>query len=69
VSPGRALIGLGIAVVVVGLLVEFAPALRLGRLPGDFSFGNGNVRFFIPLGTSILISVLLTIILTLMNRR
>jgi hypothetical protein len=69
VSPGRALIGLGIAVIVVGLLVEFAPALRLGRLPGDFSFGNGNVRLFIPLGTSILISVLLTIILTLMNRR
>ncbi len=68
-SPGRALIGLGIAVIVVGLLVEFAPALRLGRLPGDFSFGNGNVRLFIPLGTSILISVLLTIILTLMNRR
>jgi hypothetical protein len=69
VSPGRAIIALGVAIVVVGALVEFAPALRLGRLPGDFTFGNQNFRLFIPLGTSLLLSILLTIILALMNRR
>jgi hypothetical protein len=69
VSPGRALIGLGIVIAIIGALVEFAPALRLGRLPGDFSFGTQNVRFFIPLGTSLLLSILLTIVLALMNRR
>jgi hypothetical protein len=69
VTPGRALIALGLVIVVAGALVEFAPALRLGRLPGDFSFGTQNVRVFIPLGTSIVLSILLTIVLALMNRR
>jgi hypothetical protein len=68
-TPGRALIALGIVIAIVGTLIEFAPALRLGRLPGDLSFGNQNVRFFIPLGTSLLLSILLTIVLALMNRR
>ncbi len=68
-SPGRALIALGIVIAVVGALVEFAPALRLGRLPGDLTFGGGNVRFFVPLGTSLLLSIVLTIIVALMNRR
>jgi hypothetical protein len=68
-SPGRAILALGVVLVVAGALIECAPALRLGRLPGDFSFGNQNVRFFIPLGTSLLLSILLTIVLALMNRR
>jgi hypothetical protein len=69
VSPGRAIIALGIAIVVVGAIVEFAPALRLGRLPGDLTFGNQNFRVFVPIGTSLLLSILLTIIVALMNRR
>jgi hypothetical protein len=69
VSPGRFLIAVGVLIVVAGAIVEFAPALRLGRLPGDFSFGNQKVRLFVPLGTSLLLSILLTIILGFMNRR
>ncbi len=68
-TPGRALIALGLVIVAAGALGEFAPALRLGRLPGDFSFGNQNVRVFIPLGTSIVLSIVITIVLALMNRR
>lgn len=68
-SPGRALIALGVVVAIAGILVEYAPALRLGRLPGDFTLGNQNVRFFIPLGTSIVLSILLTLIVALINRR
>ncbi len=68
-SPGRAIIALGIVIVVVGAIVEFAPALRLGRLPGDLTFGNQNFRVFVPIGTSLLLSILLTIIVALMNRR
>ena len=68
-SPGRAIIALGLVILVAGAIVEFAPALRLGRLPGDFTFGNQNFRVFIPLGTSVLLSILLTIVLALMNRR
>lgn len=66
---GRILIGIGIAIVALGLLVQFVPALRLGKLPGDFAFGSGNVRVYIPLGTSILLSVLLTLVFSLFARR
>jgi len=38
-------------------------------LPGDLSFGNGNVRVFVPLGTSLVLSLLLTLLLNLFLRR
>ncbi|MBN1575618.1 MAG: DUF2905 domain-containing protein, partial [Chitinispirillaceae bacterium] len=41
----------------------------LGRLPGDFHFGNGRFKIYIPLATSILISVVLTLILNFFSRR
>lgn len=64
VSPGRALLIFGLVLAVAGLLLEFAPALRLGRLPGDISFGGSTWRVYIPLGTSLLLSVLLTLIVS-----
>jgi len=66
---GRLLVIVGLGVVVLGVLLQVAPWLRLGRLPGDVSFGSGNVRFYVPLGTSILLSVVLTLILSLFARR
>ena len=66
---GRMLVAVGIGIVVIGLLLQVAPWLRLGRLPGDFSFGSGNVRVYVPLGTSILLSIVLTLILGLLSRR
>jgi hypothetical protein len=68
VTPGRVLIAAGVALLIVGLVVEYTP-VRLGRLPGDLSFGSGNVRFFVPLGTSLLISVVLTLLFALLQRR
>ncbi len=65
---GRALIGLGIALAVVGLLLQVAPWLRLGRLPGDLRFGSGNIRVYVPLATSLLVSVLLTLLLSFWSR-
>lgn len=41
----------------------------LPSLPGDLSFRRGNFRVFLPLGTSLLLSVLLTIVLNLLIRR
>ena len=41
----------------------------LGRLPGDLSFEWGGARVYMPLATSILLSVVLTIILNLLLRR
>lgn len=69
---GRMLLGAGALVALVGLVLVLAdrwPWLRLGRLPGDLSFGRGNVRFYFPLGTSILLSVILSLALWLFSRR
>jgi Protein of unknown function (DUF2905) len=66
-SPGRALLTLGLILAAVGILLEVAPALRLGRLPGDISFGGSNWRVYIPLGTSLLISVVLTVVFWLIS--
>ena len=67
---GKALLGLGVLLVVVGAVLLLAArfGVPLGKLPGDFSFRGKNVSFFFPLGTSILLSVLLSLILFLISR-
>jgi hypothetical protein len=66
---GRMLVAFGLAMVAIGLLIEFAPFLRLGRLPGDLSFGSGNVRVYFPIVTSLVLSLVLTLVLSLFARR
>lgn len=66
---GKALLIGGAVVALVGLLLVLAGRGILPRLPGDVSFGRGNTRVYIPLGTSIVLSVLLTIMLNLFIRR
>lgn len=66
---GKLIIIMGIALVVIGLLITFAPRIPLlGKLPGDFYFKRGNASFYFPLASSILISVILSIILSLFFR-
>lgn len=59
------LIGIGLALVVVGLLVIGAGRMGvpLGRLPGDVSYRGRHVTVFAPIGTSIVLSVILTLVL------
>jgi hypothetical protein len=66
---GRILIVSGLALALLGLLVSAFPGFRPGRLPGDVAFGSGNVRVFFPLGTSLLLSVILTLLLWVVTRR
>jgi membrane associated rhomboid family serine protease len=68
---GRLLIVMGVVLALVGFLLVLGPRLpfRLGRLPLDFRYQRDNFRFYFPLGTSILISVLLTLFFGLLNRR
>ena len=66
---GRVLVVLGVVLVLVGLGLTLGARIPwLGRLPGDFSLGGANWKVYIPLGTSILISALLTLILWLVGR-
>ena len=66
---GRFLIIAGVILVMVGAVFLLAPKLPwLGHLPGDISYKRGNFSFYFPLGTCILISVVLTLIMYLLRR-
>lgn len=66
---GKAMLGIGVAIALIGagLMAAERFGLPLGRLPGDFSFKGRNVSLYFPLGTSILISVVLSVILYLLS--
>lgn len=68
---GRVLVVMGIVIVAIGLLLALGPRLpfRIGRLPLDFHLQRGNFNFYFPLGTSILVSLVLTLVFSLLNRR
>lgn len=65
---GRLLVILGVVLVVVGLAWPFVVKLGLGRLPGDLVLGRGSYRLYVPVTTSILVSLALTLILWLFRR-
>jgi hypothetical protein len=66
---GRLLIVVGVILVVVGAVFLMAPKIPwLGRLPGDISYKRGNFSFYFPLGTCIVISIILTLIFWLFRR-
>ena len=67
---GKLLITLGGIMVVVGVFLLLAGRfnLPLGRLPGDFSYRGKHTAFYFPLGTSIVVSIVLSLILWLLNR-
>jgi hypothetical protein len=64
----RWLITFGVILIVVGLLWPLVQKLGLGRLPGDIVVERENFRFYFPIATSVVISVILTVILWLINR-
>lgn len=66
---GRILAGMGILLLFLGGLLFLLGRLGLPSLPGDISFSRGNLRVFIPLGTSLLLSIVITIVLNLLLRR
>jgi Protein of unknown function (DUF2905) len=64
---GRTLIVLGLLIAGVGLLISLG--LPIGRLPGDFTIRRGNFTFYLPLTSSIIASIVLTLVMMLMSRR
>ncbi len=63
---GRTLIVVGVLIVLLGVALSFGSRIPLlGRLPGDVSFGGDNWRVYAPIGTSILVSLALTVALSL----
>ena len=64
----RFLIVLGIVLVAVGLLWPLLTRIGLGRLPGDIVIERENFRLYLPLMTSLLVSIALSVVLWLINR-
>jgi hypothetical protein len=66
---GRVLLFLAMALAAVGLLLLLMARGSLPRLPGTLTFGRGSMRVIVPIGLSILLSVVLTLVANLFFRR
>jgi hypothetical protein len=67
---GRLLIGLGVVLLIAGgvLLLLGRTGVPLGKLPGDISYRGKNLSVYFPLGTSILLSIVLSLVFYLLSR-
>jgi hypothetical protein len=64
----RSLIVIGVVLIGLGLAWPWLARLGLGRLPGDLLIERGSFRLYIPITSSILVSLVLTAILYLFRK-
>lgn len=69
-NTGKYIIAFGVFIVVVGLVIYFFhdKLYWFGRLPGDVRIERENFRFYFPMTTMILISLLITLIINILKR-
>jgi hypothetical protein len=69
-NTGKYIIGFGAIVIVVGLLIYlFHDKLHwIGRLPGDIRIEKENSRFYLPITTMVIFSLLLTLIINIIRK-
>jgi Ca2+/Na+ antiporter len=67
-SVGNWLILIGVAMIIIGLLVKIGALGWFGQLPGDIQIKRDGLRFYFPLASMILISVVLSLLLSLIRR-
>ena len=69
-QTGKYILIAGIVIVVFGILVYFFHDYFkwIGRLPGDIRVEKENFRFYFPLATMIIFSLLLTILVNIFKR-
>jgi len=67
---GRWLIILGLTVLAVGAILQFAPWLIswFGRLPGDIRVETGRSRIFVPVTSMIIVSIVLSLLINWFRR-
>jgi len=68
---GKLLTAIGVVLVIIGLVVSYAPWLIswFGRLPGDIRIENEQRFVFIPISSMLIVSVILTLIVNLFFRK
>ena len=63
---GRFLVGVGLFIVLIGLILLTGPKIPfLGRLPGDIVIRRGHATLYLPVATSILLSIVLSVLLNI----
>lgn len=69
-QTGKYIIIAGVAIIVLGILIYFFHDKLhwIGRLPGDIRVEKENFRFYFPITTMILFSLLITVILQIIRR-
>ena len=69
-NTGKYIIGFGAIIIVVGLVIYFFHDKLhwIGRLPGDIRVERENFRFYFPITTMILISLVLTLLVNIIRR-
>lgn len=71
-SFGKVLIIIGLGIFFLGLFLVFFKKIpflnQLGHLPGDIHLQKKNVRFYFPITTSLIISVILSLIIYLLRK-
>lgn len=65
----RILIVTGLVLIVIGLLWPVIKKLNIGRLPGDIMIKSENFTFYFPIVTCIVISVILSLVFWLFNKK
>ena len=63
---GKVLVVVGLIVAAVGAVIMLG--FPLGRLPGDIVYRRGNLTIYLPIMTSVIVSVVLTLILLIVRR-
>lgn len=64
----RALVILGLVIALIGLAWPWLSKLPLGRLPGDIMIERPGMRFFFPITTMIILSLVISLILALFRK-
>ena len=67
-SLGNWLIGAGIVLIVIGLAYKFGLLNWFGNLPGDIKYEGENTKFYFPIVTMIVISIVLSLLLSLFKK-
>jgi len=69
-NTGKYIMGFGAIIIVVGLFIYFFHDKMhwIGRLPGDIRIEKENFRFYFPIVTMILVSLLITLIVNVIKR-
>ncbi|MEP6512883.1 MAG: DUF2905 domain-containing protein [Parafilimonas sp.] len=69
-QTGKLIILIGVLIIVVGILIYFFhdKLTWLGRLPGDIRIEKENFKFYFPITTMIIISLLATLLINIIRK-